>query len=110
MNKTIQFGHPLSSRNSGESSPKVEVVKARPMFVGRAAESPAKHVEMMPLSEILAEKCQGSWAGERLSLLWALDVDEFGFVMACPGLSIGNAREVSLIKTIRRRFCKVSVG
>jgi hypothetical protein len=79
---------------------KVEVVKAQPMFVGRAAESLAKHVEMKPLSEILTEKCQGAWAGGTLESPLGVDVDEFGFVTICPGLSIGNAREVSLTKII----------
>lgn len=79
---------------------KVEVIKAQPMFVGRAAESLAKHVEMKPLSEILTEKCPGAWAGGTLESPLGVDVDEFGFVTICPGLSIGNAREVSLRKIV----------
>lgn len=79
----------------------VEVVKAQPMFVGRAAESLVKHVKMKPLSEILNEKCPGAWAGGTLGSPFGVDVDELGFVTICPGLSIGNTREVSLGKIIR---------
>lgn len=79
---------------------KVEVIKRQPIFVGRAAESLAKHVNMKLLSEILNEKCPGAWAGGTLESPLGVDVDEFGFVTICPGLSIGNAREVSLRKII----------
>lgn len=79
---------------------KVEVVKAQPMFVGRAAESLAQNVKMKPSSKILNEKCPGAWAGGTLESPLGVDVDEFGFVTICPGLSIGNAREVSLRKII----------
>lgn len=79
---------------------KVEVMKGQPIFVGRAAESLAKHVKMKPLSEILDEKCSGAWAGGTLESPLGVDVDEFGFVTICPGLSIGNAREASLRKII----------
>jgi hypothetical protein len=79
---------------------KVEVTKAQPMFVGRAAESLAKSVKMKPLSEISAEACPGAWSGGTLDSPLGVDVDEFGFVTVCPGLSIGNAREVSLRKIV----------
>lgn len=79
---------------------KVEVVEAQPMFVGRAAESLTRHVKMKPLSEILIGKCLGAWAGGTLESPLGVDVDEFGFVTMCPGLSIGNTREVSLRKII----------
>lgn len=79
---------------------KVEVIKAQPMFVGRVAESLAKHVEMKPFSEILTEICPGAWAGGTLESPLGVDVDEFGFVTICPGLSIGNTREVSLRKIV----------
>jgi len=79
---------------------KVEVLKGQPMFVGRAAESLTKHVEMKPFSKILTEKCPGAWAGGTLGSPLGVDVDEFGFVTICPGLSIGNAREVPLRRII----------
>jgi len=79
---------------------KVEVMRGQPIFVGRAAEALAKHVKMKPLSEILDEKCPGAWAGGTLECPFGVDVDEFGFITICPGLSIGNAREVSLRKII----------
>lgn len=79
---------------------RVEVLKAQPMFVGRAAESLAKHVKMKPLSEVSAETCPGVWPGGTLESPLGVDVDEFGFVTICPGLSIGNARKVSLRKIV----------
>ena len=81
---------------------KVEVIKAQPMFIGRAAEYLAKHVKMKPLPEILDEKCLGAWAGGTLEFPLGVDVDQFGFVTICPGLSIGNAREVTLRKIVER--------
>jgi len=81
---------------------KVEVVKAQPMLVGRAAEILAKRVKMKPLSEILNEKCPGAWAGGTLEVPSGVDVDEFGFVTICPGLSIGNARRASLRKIVKK--------
>jgi len=88
---------------------KVEVVKAQPMFVGRAAESLAKHVKMKHLSKILNEKCLGAWAGGTLESPLGADVDELGFVTICPGLSIGNAREASLRKIIEEYYYGDSV-
>jgi hypothetical protein len=79
---------------------KVEVLKAQPMFVGKATGSLVKHVKMKPLSEILNEKCPGAWAGGMLESPLGVDVDEFGFVTICPGLSIGNTREASFRKII----------
>jgi hypothetical protein len=86
----------------GNSLSKVEVVKAQPMFVGRAAESLVDHVRMKSLSEILNEKCPGAWAGGTLKSPLGVDVDEFGLVTICPGLSIGNARQTSLRKIIEK--------
>jgi len=79
---------------------KVEVIKAQPMFVGRAVESLAKYVKKKPFPEILYEKCPGAWAGGTLKSPLGVDVDEFGFVTICPGLSIGNARQASLRKIV----------
>lgn len=87
-------------KSLGNLLSKVEVIKAQPMFVGRAAESLAKHVEMKPLSEILTEKCPGAWAGGTLESPLGIDVDDVGFVTICPCLSIGNTREFSLKKII----------
>jgi len=80
---------------------KIEVIKAQPMFVGRAAESLVKTVKTKLLSEILTETCPGAWAGGTLESPLGVDVDEFGFVTICPGLSIGNAREVPLRKIVK---------
>jgi len=79
---------------------KIEVIKMQPMCVGRAAEFLTNHVKMNTLSEILNEKCPGAWAGGTLESPSGVDVDEFGFVTICPGLSIGNARKESLRKIV----------
>jgi len=81
---------------------KIEVVKARPMFVGRAAESLAYHVKMEPLSEILKEECPGAWAGSTLRSPLGVDINEFGFITICPGLSIGNGRRSSFRRIIKK--------
>jgi len=78
----------------------VEVMKAQPMFVGRAADTLAKHARLQPLSKIRQEKCPGAWAGGTLDDPSGVDVDEFGVVSVCPGLSIGNALEGSLGKIV----------
>jgi len=84
----------------GNLLPEVEVIKTQPMFVGRAAESLINNVKVRPLSEILNERCPGAWAGGTLESSFGVDVDEFGFVTICPGLSIGNSREVSFRKIV----------
>lgn len=81
---------------------KIEVVKAQPLFVGRAAESLANHVKVKPLSEILKEECPGAWAGGTLRSPLGVDIDEFGFITICPGLSIGNGRQSSLRRIIKK--------
>jgi len=86
----------------GDLLSKVEVVKAQPMFIGRAAELLARHVKMKPLSEILKERCPGAWAGGTLESPLGVDVDEFGFATICPGLSIGNTRQAPLRKIIEK--------
>ena len=84
----------------GNLLPKVEVIKALPMFVGRAAKSFTKNIKVRPLSEILTESCPGTWAGGTLKSPLGVDVDESEFVTICPGLSIGNAHEVSVRKIV----------
>lgn len=96
----------LYLQSFGSLLSKIEVMKAQPMFVGRAAEFLTKHVKMKPLSELINEKCQGAWAGGSLESPSGVDVDEFGFVTICPGLSIGNTREVSLREIIEEYDCR----
>lgn len=80
----------------------VEVIKAQPLFVGRAAESLTKYVKLRPLSEVLDEKCPGAWAGGTLASPAGVDVDQNGSVTLCPGLSIGNTRESSFRELIEK--------
>jgi hypothetical protein len=80
----------------------IEITRAQPLFVGRAAESLSEHVKKKPFSEILNEKCPGAWSGGTLKSPLGVDVDEFGFVTICPGLSIGNTRATSLRKTLEK--------
>lgn len=81
---------------------RVDVVKAQPMFVGRAAESLIKHVKKKPLSEILKEECPGAWAGGTLASPSGVDIDEFGFVSICPELNIGNTKKTTLAEIIEK--------
>jgi organic radical activating enzyme len=80
----------------------IEITRGQPLFVGRAAESLSKHVRKKPTSEILDEKCPGAWPGGLLKSPLGVDVDEFGFVTICPGLSIGNAYATSLRDTLEK--------
>jgi hypothetical protein len=86
----------------GDLPSKVEVTRAQPMFVGRAAEILVKQVRMNPLSRILNEKCPGAWAGGTLESPLGVDVDELGFTTICPGLSIGNTRQNSFKKIVEK--------
>jgi len=80
----------------------IEITRAQPLFVGRAAESLSKHVKKKPFSEILEEECPGAWPGGTLKSPLGVDVDEFGFVTICPGLSIGNTYAVSLRRILEK--------
>jgi hypothetical protein len=86
----------------GDLLSKVEVTRARPMFVGRAAESLAGQVSMKPLPRVLKDKCLGGWAGGSLESPLGVDVDELGFATICPGLSIGNTRQGSLKEIVEK--------
>ena len=77
----------------------VEVIKTEPLCVGRAAEALVKQMKINSLSKTLMETCPGAWAGGTLKSPLGVDIDEFGNVTICPGLSIGNTRETNL-KTI----------
>jgi hypothetical protein len=78
----------------------VEITRAQPLFVGRAAESLSRHVMKKPFSEVLDEECPGAWVGGTLKSPLGVDVDEFGFVTICLGLSIGNMCAASLGKIL----------
>jgi hypothetical protein len=78
----------------------IEVTRAQPLFVGRAADSLSKHVKKKPFSEILDEECPGAWSGGTLKSPLGVDVDKFGHVTICPGLGIGNTSATSLRKIL----------
>ncbi len=81
----------------------IEITKAQPMYVGRAAESLAKlAVGRKPLSQIIHEKCPGVWAGGTLEAPQGVDVDEYGLVTVCPGFSIGNTLDIPLRKILEK--------
>ena len=80
----------------------VEITKTQPLFVGRAAEFLSKHIKKKPFPKILEEECPGAWSGGTLKLPLGVDVDEFGFVTICPGLSIGNTYATSLSKILEK--------
>jgi hypothetical protein len=78
----------------------VEITKTQPLFVGRAAESLSKHIKKKPFLKVLEEECPGAWSGGTLRSPLGVDVDEFGFVTICPGLSIGNTHATTLRKIL----------
>jgi len=80
----------------------IEIVRAQPLLVGRAAEFLAQQIEKQPFKKILGMECPGAWPGGTLKSPSGVDVDELGFVTICPGLSIGNTCAKSLGSMLRK--------
>jgi hypothetical protein len=80
----------------------VEITKMQPLFVGRAAKSLSKRVKKKPFLKVLEEECPGAWSGGTLRSPLGVDVDEFGFVTICPGVSIGNTYTTALRKILEK--------
>lgn len=69
----------------------VEVWQGQPRFIGRAAD------ELLPQSVqragIPGGSCPGPWAGGTWENPAGVDVDLYGEVTLCPGISLGNAKK-----------------
>lgn len=71
----------------------VEVLKGQPLYIGRGS----------ALSSYLPKKpgiprgsCPGPWAGGTWEHPQGVDIDLYGEVTLCPGISIGNTKKCSL--------------
>ncbi len=72
----------------------VEDWRGSPLYVGRAAEVLAPRLIDEPY--LLGGACMGPWAGGDWKHPTGVDVDSYGEVTLCPGISIGNARGLPL--------------
>jgi hypothetical protein len=78
----------------------VEVWRGSPRYIGRAAEALASRLE--PQLGVPQEECPGPWAGGTWDSPAGVDIDSFGEVTLCPGISIGNAKEKPLAGILAR--------
>jgi hypothetical protein len=76
----------------------VEVWRGSPRYIGRAAEALSSLLKPQP--GLPREECPGPWAGGTWASPAGVDVDSFGEVTLCPGISIGNARERPLARIL----------
>jgi pyruvate-formate lyase-activating enzyme len=72
--------------------------RGSPLYVGRAAEVLAPKLIDEPY--LLGGACTGPWAGGDWKHPTGVDVDSYGEVTLCPGISIGNARKFPLSKIL----------
>jgi hypothetical protein len=69
----------------------IEVWQGQPRFIGRAADRlPSQLVQK---AGIPSGNCPGPWAGGTWESPAGVDVDLYGEVTLCPGISIGNAKK-----------------
>jgi hypothetical protein len=65
-----------------------------PLYVGRAAE--VLTPRLIDEFYLLGGYCTGPWAGGDWKKPAGIDIDSYGEVTLCPGISIGNARKLPL--------------
>jgi hypothetical protein len=68
--------------------------RGSPLYVGRAAELLTPKLIDEPY--LLGGYCTGPWAGGDWKKPIGVDVDSYGEVTLCPGISIGNVRRLTL--------------
>lgn len=76
-----------------------KVAESEPWYVGRAAELLSQHVDQK--IGLPGGKCDRIWSVGNLLNPEGVDIDQYGNVMTCPGISIGNARESPFSEVIR---------
>jgi hypothetical protein len=72
----------------------VEDWRGSPLYVGRAAEVLTPKLIDEPY--LLGGYCTGPWSGGDWKKPTGVDIDSYGEVTLCPGISIGNARRLPL--------------
>jgi hypothetical protein len=72
----------------------VELWQGQPRYIGRAADTLATHLRMRTSSQ--EWECPGPWAGGTWDVPAGVDVDSWGEVTLCPGVSLGNAKTTPL--------------
>ncbi|MBI4758294.1 MAG: radical SAM protein [Chloroflexi bacterium] len=71
-----------------------EIWQGQPLYIGRAADTLLPQVAQR--SGLPKGSCPGPWAGGAWGNPAGVDVDLYGEVTLCPGISIGNAKGRSL--------------
>ncbi len=69
----------------------VEIWQGQPWCIGRAADTLLPHLVERP--GLPSGGCPGPWAGGTWEAPSGVDMDLYGEVTLCPGISIGNAKE-----------------
>ncbi len=72
----------------------VEVIQGIPLYIGRGAEKLLSYIPKIP--GIPKGSCSGPWVGGTWENPSGIDVDLYGEVTLCPGISIGNTKKHSL--------------
>jgi hypothetical protein len=72
----------------------VEIWQGQPWHIGRAADRLSS--QLVQKAGIPSGNCPGPWAGGTWENPAGVDVDSYGEVTLCPGISIGNAKEHAL--------------
>jgi MoaA/NifB/PqqE/SkfB family radical SAM enzyme len=103
MGKTLQENNPVNKatveilQQLGDLR-NIETWRGSPMYIGRAAETLPQALGTEPM--YLDGPCLGPWGGGTWINPVGVDVDLYGEVTLCPGISIGNARIHSLSKIL----------
>jgi hypothetical protein len=99
MGKTLQDDNPINKatirilQELGDLK-NIETWRGTPLFIGRAAEILPQKIGTEPY--FLGGQCMGPWAGGSWVNPIGVDVDLYGEVTICPGISIGNAKKRDL--------------
>jgi hypothetical protein len=89
---TVQMLHELGDLRN------IETWRGSPLYIGRAAEILPKRIQIEPY--FLGGQCTGPWAGGSWVNPIGVDVDLYGEVTLCPGVSIGNAKKRQLAEIL----------
>jgi len=77
----------------------IELYEGEPLYIGRAAKFLSQKVRQK--SRIPRDRCEGIWAAGTLENPEGVDIDQYGEVTLCPGISIGNAKRTNLSQIIK---------
>lgn len=76
----------------------IETWQGQPLYTGRGADTLLG--QLTSIKEIPKGECPGPWAGGTWENPVGVDVDLYGEVTLCPGLSVGNAKKRPLTRIL----------